>query len=615
MAKTKKQSKVVAVNTEYKGLGALPNPYDERDISLAQVQAPVALPKKYQTDISKLIRRDQKQTGTCVGQAGAGAVDFFNLIEQGKLAGASARGLYALCKHRDGLKESGTYPRILAKVLTEIGAPTSKTVKEDFTLSEAQLVDVPETQELLEDAYPFRVDTNYAWVNEASTDALMQAIYQNKVILASLFVGKDYSDGRMTPVNGRGRHYILLYGFEVKSNGDVKFLFLNSWDEDWGKDGCGYFLWSEMKGFIYDVLAFVDIPNELLQKAKTTFKFTKTLTPGMSDPDVTELQKRLAQETAADGKPCFRYPSFTAFYGSETQKAVQRYQILKGIIVGQNPEIVASPSVVKNTGFGQVGTLTRGSLNGSVPVKIGLYPKVAEKRDQLVAIMQAVGYPVVVTDEYRTFEQQDALYAQGRTKPGSVVTNAKGGESLHNYRCAFDVAFKKGTGVSYDGDFAMLGTVGKILGLEWGGDWASFVDKPHFQFTAGYSLADFQQGKIDESVFGVVSKVAEQNLFSSILNMSFVHRLKSAAITLGSIVFTAIVTVAVTNPGALADVLTVVQQYVASWGLPSAFTVFIMLVVNELVRAFLNARKIAKASRAGLSAASASRTAQAIELY
>lgn len=607
MAKTKKQT--------YKGLGALPNPVDTRDIPLSRVQATVALPKKYVTDIAALLRRNQLAKGSCVGQGGGSAVDFFNLLEIMQLANSSARGIYALCKARDGQPNvEGTYPRVLADVLTTIGAPTTKTVKDDATIPEPEYSHVVETKEVLEDAYPYRVSTNYAWPN-LDLESLKQAIYQNKFILMSIDCGDDYSDGRITARNTRGLHYLFFYGFETLSNGDTKLYFLNSWGKEWGNNGCGYIRWSEMQGHVHDALAFVDIPNEILQDAKTTYKFTKTLSPGMTDPDVTQLQKRLAQETAADGKPCFRYPSFTAFYGSETQKAVQRYQILKGIIVGQNPEIVASQSVVKNTGFGQVGTLTRGSLNGSVPVKIGLYPAVAAKRDQLVAIMAAVGFPVVVTDEYRTFEEQDALYAQGRTKPGSIVTNAKGGESLHNFRCAFDVAFKKGNGVSYDGDFVMLGKVGKILGLEWGGDWTSFVDKPHFQYTAGYSLADFQQGKIDETLFGVVSKVAEQNLFSSILNMSFVHRLKSAAITLGSIIVTAIVSVAVTNPGALADVLTVVQQYVASWGLPSALTVFIMLVVNELVRAFLNARKIAKAARSGLSAASASRTAQAIELY
>ena len=608
MANTK--TKVIS---EEKGLGALPNPVDTRDISLARVQANVTLPKKYKTDISKLVRRDQKQTGTCVGQAGAGLVDFFNFLETGKLAGASARGLYALCKKRDGLSESGTYPRILAKVLTDVGSPTTDIVKDDFTLSERELVDILEDKTLLEASYPFRVDTNYAWVDDNDVEAMKQAVYQNKVILASLQVGKDYSDGRMTSVNPRGRHYILVFGFEVLRNGDTKFNFLNSWGKNWGDDGEGYFLWSEMSNSIYDVLAFVDIPNAVLQQVKTTFKFLNDLAPNDTGYEVTELQKRLAQETAVDGQPCFRYKiagvvSYTAFYGSETQRAVERYQAVKGIVSSGNPT---------STGFGRLGSTTRASLNGSVPVKIGLFPVVASKRDQLVAIMAAVGFPVIVTDEYRTIDEQNALYAKGRTLPGEIVTNAKGGESLHNYRCAFDVAFKKGSGISYEGDFGMLGNVGKILGLEWGGDWASFVDKPHFQFTAGYDLADFQAGRIDESKFGVTSNL-EGDLQDSNSNMTFLHRVKSLLITAASLVGTAIVTVAVTNPAALADVLGVVQAYIANLGLPTAFVFFIGLVINEIVRAILNARKLGAARNADLTSAfnrNGSSSSKAVELY
>lgn len=586
MKNTKSKEKV-----EVKGLGALANPVDTRDISLARVQAPVALPRSYKTDIAKLTRRDQKATGSCVGQAGAALVDFFNLLEEGKSADAAARGLYALCKARDGLKAEGTYPRVLAKVLTDIGAPTTKHVKEDFTLRESALIDVPETKELLADAYPFRVDTNYAWVAE-DVESLKQAIYQNKVILASLLVGDDKSDGRMTAVNPRGRHYILLFGFETRSNGDTKFLFLNSWGKDWGKNGEGYFYFSDMVGKIYDVLAFVDIPNEILQEAKTTYKFQNTLKPGSVGPEVLELQNRLANEKAKDGLPCFRNATPAPNYGPATRAAVERYQCAKGIICYGTPE---------TTGYGQLGPSTRAALNASTPEKVLLYPKVAEMRDKLVTIMEAVGYPIVVTDEYRSYEAQDALYAQGRSKPGNVVTNAKGGESYHNFRCAFDVAFKKGTGITYDGDFDMLGKVGKALGLEWGGDWSSFVDRPHFQFTAGYSLADFRLGAIDESKFGVAAKAADITDNNS--NMTILHRVKSLLITAGSLVGTAIVTVAITNPAALADVLAVVNGYIANLGLPTAFVFFIGLVVNEIVRAVLNARKVAKAYEEDVTAA------------
>lgn len=608
---TKKGKAKVKENSEEKGMGALPNPVDSRDIQLAQVQAPVALPKKYKTDISKLKRRDQKSTGSCVGQAGASLVDFFNLNEEGKLADAAARGIYALCKKRDGYPGEGTYPRILAKVLTEIGAPTTKTVEEKFDIPESELVKVLETLSLLEDAYPYRVDTNYAWVDASSPEAIMQAVFQNKVILASITVGRDYADGRITPVKPRGRHYIFIYGFEVLKNKDIKFLFLNSWGDDWGKDGEGYFLWSEMQGNVFDVLAFLDIPNSILQQTKTTYKFTTTLKPGSVGPEVIELQKRLSLEPDKDGLPCFRGAEYAPIYGPATTEAVQRYQIAKGLVSHGTPD---------TTGFGQVGPLTRNALNGSVPVKIGLFPRVQELRDRLTAIMDAVGYPIVVTDEYRSKEAQDALYAQGRTKPGPIVTNARGGESLHNFRCAFDVAFKKGAGITYEGDFIMLGKVGKILGLAWGGDWSSFVDKPHFEFTAGYTLADFQAGRVDESRFGEPPK--PKSSFSSALQnnnivMSFSHRVKSFFITFLSIAASALgaALIAALGTPEFGAVLLDLGTWLGSLGVPASVVTLIGLIISEAVRQFLNSRKIKKAEEESVSGAMRAGNAQRLELY
>lgn len=86
-----------------------------------------------------------------------------------------------------------------------------------------------------------------------------------------------------------------------------------------------------------------------------------------------------------------------------------------------------------------------------------------------------------ITQGLRTVEEQNALYAQGRTKPGSIVTNAKGGQSWHNYGMAVDIAFINPNGSV---DFTVSKEVGKIgqdYMLEWGGSWTSFKDMPHFQ--------------------------------------------------------------------------------------------------------------------------------------
>ena len=86
---------------------------------------------------------------------------------------------------------------------------------------------------------------------------------------------------------------------------------------------------------------------------------------------------------------------------------------------------------------------------------------------------------------FRSVAEQDALYAKGRTKPGSIVTYAKGTSysSMHQWGIAFDIIRNDGKGAYYDSDgwFSKVGKIGKALGLEWGGDWINPVDKPHFQ--------------------------------------------------------------------------------------------------------------------------------------
>lgn len=126
-----------------------------------------------------------------------------------------------------------------------------------------------------------------------------------------------------------------------------------------------------------------------------------------------------------------------------------------------------------------------------------LHPAVATLCNELVEACREQGIDIIVTSTYRDHESQNALYAQGRTKPGSKVTNAKGGQSFHNWRVAFDVV-PVVAGKAIWNDAMLWGRIGKIgqgLGLEWGGAWKSFKDLPHFQYTRGLTLADFQAGK------------------------------------------------------------------------------------------------------------------------
>jgi len=105
------------------------------------------------------------------------------------------------------------------------------------------------------------------------------------------------------------------------------------------------------------------------------------------------------------------------------------------------------------------------------------------------------------THTLRTFKEQTDLYAQGRTVPGKKVTNAQAGKSFHNYGLAIDICLIiDGKEASWDtikdhdadqvSDWMEVVRIFKSYGWEWGGDWARFPDKPHFQKTMGKTIDD-----------------------------------------------------------------------------------------------------------------------------
>lgn len=108
----------------------------------------------------------------------------------------------------------------------------------------------------------------------------------------------------------------------------------------------------------------------------------------------------------------------------------------------------------------------------------------------LVQKCAANGIDIKIIGGTRTYAEQDALYAQGRTRPGKIVTNARGGYSNHNFGIAFDIGVFSGT--KYLGEspkYKAAGVLGMDLGLEWGGNWTSIVDQPHFQLRPAWAAA------------------------------------------------------------------------------------------------------------------------------
>ena len=118
--------------------------------------------------------------------------------------------------------------------------------------------------------------------------------------------------------------------------------------------------------------------------------------------------------------------------------------------------------------------------------------KLEELHPKLISLLYALkeeckkeGLKIGIGECVRTAAEQDELYARGRTKAGSIVTYAKGESfsSMHQWGVAFDFYRNDGKGLYENGDgfFERVGKIGKRLGLEWGGDWKSIVDLPHFQ--------------------------------------------------------------------------------------------------------------------------------------
>jgi hypothetical protein len=138
-----------------------------------------------------------------------------------------------------------------------------------------------------------------------------------------------------------------------------------------------------------------------------------------------------------------------------------------------------------------------------------LHPAVRTRGVALLDLCSHSGLAILVTQGLRTWKEQDALYAKGRTVSPIgrkfVVTLAKGGQSYHNFGLAFDIVVLDAVGkADWDTNhpgWRTAGALGKSLGLEWGGDWTKLKDLPHFQYTGGLSLrqcCDLYPSGLDE---------------------------------------------------------------------------------------------------------------------
>ncbi len=138
-----------------------------------------------------------------------------------------------------------------------------------------------------------------------------------------------------------------------------------------------------------------------------------------------------------------------------------------------------------------------------------LHPLIREKASEFINKAEKAGYLLRVVSALRTWEQQTAIYNQphdGKDNDGDGIideadekaTNAKAGQSYHNYGLAIDVVqIKNGKTIWNNPNWSKIAAIGKSLGFEWGGDWKSFKDLPHFQITFGKSYAVLRKLYLD----------------------------------------------------------------------------------------------------------------------
>lgn len=118
---------------------------------------------------------------------------------------------------------------------------------------------------------------------------------------------------------------------------------------------------------------------------------------------------------------------------------------------------------------------------------IDLDPKLQPLCLEHVRRCKAEGIELLITCTFRDNAEQSQLYAQGRTAPGKIVTNAKPGQSKHNVGMAYDVVPLRGGKPVWGttGDdlklWQRVGEIGKSIGLKWAGDWTTFKEFPHFE--------------------------------------------------------------------------------------------------------------------------------------
>lgn len=303
--------------------GALPSPEDKRNLNVAAFQVPAALPDEFETVLPRV--RDQGPKSKCVASAISTLAELYIIRKNPNQAYPllSDDDLYDQCKLVDGLPQVlGTYPSVGASVAFKQGIATEMA----YATSDASVIAKSRIK-------PFG---GYAFVSPDFA-SVTQAIYQNQAVTGTVGVDANFFAGIITKIlQLLGSHYTVWKGAKVSAR-IVKGR--NSWGVAWighiagminpsVKPGEFEMLWDDVSPNVRDIIAFADIPPEILKAVtEKPYHFNRTLKRGDTGADVLELQKRLAQEACWDASV-----TMVPLYGPATAAAVLRYQTKHMII-------------------------------------------------------------------------------------------------------------------------------------------------------------------------------------------------------------------------------------------------------------------------------------------
>lgn len=366
--------------------GGIQSEPDYRDIPMSAVVGEAkTFPQSYRVNDQGLPIWNQKKIGACVGHAVGKKKQVQELAlppqGAGKIVKLNPRFPYALAKSIDGIPGEGTFYRLGVKMLQKYGIPEERPeYSNDTDLSHAEYIDLSKiSPEVYQAALPYRI-ASYAQVGAPfaiSAEELMQGIFSSDGILLGMQIGKEWwTDVKGVPswnaldvlplrppksvVSG---HAIFADEYEIIGDSRLRIGFTNSWSELWADQGRGWFWYDEIKNFLIEGWAAIDMPNDFLEIVKDLpsaesfhHNFATDIEIGQNNAEVANLQTALMIDGEFDRELYIKLlqQDELGFYGDITRKAARAFQF---------KHKVAPASELNAVNGRRIGPKTRSKLN------------------------------------------------------------------------------------------------------------------------------------------------------------------------------------------------------------------------------------------------------------